>query len=90
MKVTRFYTGADDRTYFEDIEIPVDGRGRGEFFETTSIIMMRESDGTQHYLELHVAPAAKSSSVSRESSRSNRETGRNVVSAQVMPTWQTT
>ncbi len=55
MRVTRFYTGPDDRTHFEDIEIPVNERGRSEFFETTSM-MMRESDGTQHYLDLHVAP----------------------------------
>jgi hypothetical protein len=55
VKVTRFYTGSDNRTHFEDLEIPMDGRGRSEFFETTTT-MVRRSDGTQHYLELHVAP----------------------------------
>jgi hypothetical protein len=55
VKVTRFYTGPGERTHFEDLEIPVDERGRSQFFETTTA-MLRESDGTQHYLELHAAP----------------------------------
>ena len=55
MKVTRFYTGTDGRTRFGDLDIPLDARGRSEFFETTTA-MVRASDGTQHYLELHVAP----------------------------------
>ncbi len=55
MKVTRFYTGPNDRTHFEELDIPVDERGRSEFFATTTT-MVRESDGTQHFLELHPAP----------------------------------
>jgi hypothetical protein len=55
VKVTRFYTGPDERTYFEDLEVPVNEIGRSDFFEPTTA-MVRESDGSRHYLELHVAP----------------------------------
>jgi hypothetical protein len=35
--------------------VPVNEIGRSDFFETTTA-MVRESDGSRHYLELHVAP----------------------------------
>ena len=59
MKVTRFYTGADNRTHFEDLDIPaLPGRGpgaRSEPFDVTGMLI-RESDGDAHFLELHPAP----------------------------------
>jgi len=55
VKCTRFYTGSDERTHFEDLDIRVDDRGRSGYFDTTTA-MVRESDGTQHFLELHPAP----------------------------------
>jgi hypothetical protein len=55
VKCTRFYTGPDNRSHFEDLDIPVDERGRSAFFGTTTT-MVRQSDGTQHFLELHPAP----------------------------------
>ena len=59
MKVTRFYTGADNRTHFEDLEIPaLPGRGpgsRSDPFDVTGMLV-RESAGDAHFLELHVAP----------------------------------
>jgi hypothetical protein len=55
VQCTRFFTGPDNRTHFEDLDIRVDDRGRSAFFDTTTT-MVRESDGTQHFLELHPAP----------------------------------
>lgn len=55
MKCTRFYTGEDNRTHFEDLDIPIEKSGRSNPFDTTGMLL-RESDGTAHYLELHVAP----------------------------------
>ena len=55
MKVTRFYTGPDNKTHFEDLDVPADERGRSAFFDTTTM-MLRQSDGTQHFLEMHPAP----------------------------------
>jgi hypothetical protein len=58
MKVTRFYTGDDGRTHFEDLEIPTPAAVRGrrsEPFDVTGMLI-RESDGDAHFLELHPAP----------------------------------
>jgi quercetin dioxygenase-like cupin family protein len=59
VKVTRFYTGPDNRTHFEDLDIPTAaGRGAGsrsEPFEVTGMLV-RESEGDAHFLELHPAP----------------------------------
>jgi hypothetical protein len=59
LKVTRFYTGADDRTHFEDLDIPTAaGRGPGERSEPFDVtgMLVRESNGDAHFLELHPAP----------------------------------
>ena len=58
MKVTRFYTGEDGRTHFQDLEIPTPPAVRGfrsQPFEVTGMLI-RESAGDAHYLELHTAP----------------------------------
>ena len=60
MKVTRFYTGEDNRSHFEDLELPLaatPGRlgTRSDSFEVTGMLM-RESDGDAHFIELHPAP----------------------------------
>jgi len=59
VKVTRFYSGPDERTHFEDLDIPTaPGRGAGarsEPFEVTGMLV-RESEGDAHFLELHPAP----------------------------------
>jgi hypothetical protein len=58
LKVTRFYTGDDDRSHFEDLEISWDDTTRG--LRTTPIsvngLMFRASEGDAHFLELHPAP----------------------------------
>jgi hypothetical protein len=59
LKVTRFYTGDDNRSHFEDLEIPQDdtsARGmRSSVIDVTGL-MFRSSDGNSHFLELHPAP----------------------------------
>ena len=60
MKVTRFYTGADNRTHFEDLDIPAlrpagDPARVPEPFDVTGMLI-RESSGDAHFLELHPAP----------------------------------
>ena len=58
-KVTRFYTGPDNKTHFEDLEIPtpeqVRGGTRSEPFTVTGMLL-RESKGDAHFLEMHPAP----------------------------------
>jgi hypothetical protein len=58
MKVTRFYTGEDGRSHFQDLEVPAlpSARGRRSEPVTSEGIMFRESDGDAHFLELHTAP----------------------------------
>ncbi len=59
MKVTRFYTGPDSRTHFEDLDIPTSAaRGPGARSEPFDVsgMLVRESNGDAHFLELHVAP----------------------------------
>jgi len=57
MRVTRFYTGDDGRSHFEDLEIPLtEQRGRrSDAIEVTGLLF-RESDADAHFLELHPAP----------------------------------
>ena len=59
MKCTRFYTGADGRTHFEDLDIPTSPTGsagaRSEPFAVSGMLL-RESKGDAHFLQLHVAP----------------------------------
>src|SRR5947209_2707041 len=64
-KVTRFYTGPDNKTHFEDLEIPaaenVRNGTRSEPFNVTGMLM-RESNGDAHFLEMHPAPRMPSAS----------------------------
>ena len=57
MKVTRFYTGEDNRSHFEDLDIPLNevrGRLMSDSVGVTGLVF-RESDGTLD-IDLHVAP----------------------------------
>jgi hypothetical protein len=57
MKVTRFYTGEDGRSHFEDLEIPLNqvrGRMMSDAIAVTGM-SFRESAGNL-VLDLHVAP----------------------------------
>ena len=57
MKVTRFYTGDDNRSHFEDLDVPlseVRGRMMSDTFSPTGLIF-RESTGDLN-IDLHVAP----------------------------------
>jgi hypothetical protein len=58
LKVTRFYTGDDDRSHFEDLEISWDDPTRGLRTSPISVngLMFRASEGDAHFLELHPAP----------------------------------
>ena len=58
MKVTRFYTGDDGRSQFEDLEIPVADLQRGRRSDAIEVtgMLFRESDGDAHFLALHPAP----------------------------------
>lgn len=57
MKITRFYTGDDGRSHFEDLEVPMEEqRGRrSDPFPVTGMLF-RESNADAHFLELHPAP----------------------------------
>lgn len=59
MKVTRFYTGDDNRSHFQDLEIPtpdiVRNSHRSEALPVNGMLI-RESAGDAHFLELHPAP----------------------------------
>lgn len=58
MKVTRFYTGDDNRSHFEDLEIAVEQAATGRRsapFNVTGMLF-RQSAGDAHFLELHPAP----------------------------------
>lgn len=58
MKITRIYTGPDNRSHFEDIEIPLDTRTAAirmsEPAEATGVIF-GETDGSHDY-DWHTAP----------------------------------
>ena len=59
MKVTRFYTGDDNRSHFEDLDVPLgDTSARGNRSHVIDVtgLMFRQSDGNSHFLELHPAP----------------------------------
>jgi len=57
MKVTRFYTGEDGRSHFEELDIPLaESRGmRSDPIDVTGL-MFRLSQGDSHFLDLHPAP----------------------------------
>jgi quercetin dioxygenase-like cupin family protein len=58
MKVTRLYTGADHRSHFEDVEIPLEEKGEvgrhSELVKATGVIF-RETPGTYNS-DWHNAP----------------------------------
>ena len=58
MKVTRIYTGRDGESHFEDVEIPLEDRGRvgrvSALVPATGLIF-RETDG-DYALDFHNAP----------------------------------
>jgi hypothetical protein len=58
MKVTRVYTGPDNKSHFEDVEISLKDGGRGgfmsELMKATGVVF-RETDGSYNY-DFHNAP----------------------------------
>lgn len=58
MKVTRVYTGADNRSHFEDIDVPLEDGGpigRLSALVPATGVIFRETDGDYH-LDFHNAP----------------------------------
>ena len=58
MKITRIYTGEDNQSHFEDLEIPLKDGGKGGFMSDlikTSGLVFRETDGADDY-DFHNAP----------------------------------
>jgi hypothetical protein len=58
MKITRVYTGADEESHFEDLELPLRdlGRvGRMTSLQSATGIVFRENDG-DYELDFHNAP----------------------------------
>ena len=57
MKVTRFYTGDDNRTHFEELDIPLtETRGMRSDPIDVHGLLFRLSRGDSHHLDLHPAP----------------------------------
>ena len=58
MKITRLYTGGDGKSYFEDIEIPLEDQGdigRLSTLVPARGVIFRETPGDYHY-QWHNAP----------------------------------
>jgi len=58
MKITRVYTGADNKSHFEDIEVQLKDGGKGGFMsalEKATGVVFRETDGSYNY-DFHNAP----------------------------------
>ncbi len=58
MKITRIYTGDDDESHFEDLELRLEDRGAGgriSSLERATGIVFRETDGS-YDLDFHNAP----------------------------------
>jgi hypothetical protein len=58
MKITRIYTGKDNQSHFENLEIPLKDLGKGSFMSEltkASGIVFRETDGSYDY-DFHNAP----------------------------------
>ena len=59
MRVTRIYTGADERSHFEQLELPVSlsaiGRLSGAI-PTTAVFFRDTSEGSPEVMDFHVAP----------------------------------
>jgi hypothetical protein len=58
MKVVRIYTGADNKSHFEDIQVPLRDSGKvgflSELFKATGVLF-RETTGDYNY-DFHTAP----------------------------------
>lgn len=58
MKITRVYTGADGKSHFEDIEVPLKDGGKAgfmsELMKATGVVF-RETDGSYNF-DFHNAP----------------------------------
>ena len=58
MKITRVYTGEDNRSHFEEIEIPLtvhDQMGSKSEIQATAGVIFRSTDGDYEY-SFHNAP----------------------------------
>ena len=58
MKVVRLYTGADNKSHFEDLQIPLKDGGKVGFVSALSKatgVVFRETDGDYNY-DFHTAP----------------------------------
>lgn len=58
MKVTRVYTGADGKSHFEDIEVPLKDGGKAGFMSElvkATGVVFRETDGSYNF-DFHNAP----------------------------------
>ena len=60
MKVTRIYTGPDDRSHFEDLEIPLEAgvAGRVSALVPAEAVFFREpaGEGASDFIDFHRAP----------------------------------
>ena len=58
MKITRVYTGADNKSHFEDIEVQLKDGGKAGFMsalEKATGVVFRETDGSYNF-DFHNAP----------------------------------
>jgi hypothetical protein len=58
MKITRVYTGADNKSHFEDIEVELKDGGKAGFMSSlqkATGVVFRETDGSYNY-DFHNAP----------------------------------
>lgn len=58
MKITRVYTGADNRSHFQDVEVELTEVGKGgitSVLQKATGVIFRETDGAYNY-DFHVAP----------------------------------
>jgi len=58
MKITRIYTGADNKSHFEDIEVPLKAGGKAGFMsdlQKATGVVFRETDGNYDF-DFHNAP----------------------------------
>lgn len=58
IRIVRIYTGPDNQSHFEDIDVPLKAAGKTGFLSEmvkAKGVMFRETDGDYHY-EFHTAP----------------------------------
>lgn len=59
MRVTRIFTGSDQRSHFEDLELPLQASAIGQLsapIPTTSVFFRNTAEGGPEVLDFHVAP----------------------------------